>query len=337
MLKLIENYLNELKANKLSSHAIENYRKTLELLNAYKPIEKITSKEDLVGFFSQLNVSESSVKLHQTLIKKYFRDQGKPELVNWIKVKKVKEKLRADQILTSEDINRMIETSENHYVKALIAFLFEVGPRISEARALKYKDCVETTEGMEVHIPTTKTDAGYRKVILPFSAQYIRNLKIYVAGKPEDYIFPLGETRTYIILQEAACKAGITKPVSPHMFRHAQATDMVRRGYNETIMRKKLGWTKTSNVPARYIHITDDDVINATLEMAGKAAPKNRVLEEIKEAEKITLVDAAMQFSKLTEENQQLKERLSKLEAERKQLGKEILAEVLKVVQGEGK
>jgi hypothetical protein len=56
-------------------------------------------------------------------------------------------------------------------------------------------------------------------------------------------------------------------------------------------------------MPANYQHLHDDDVINATLEMAGKAIPKTAVRKELKEADKVSLTDAPMQFSKLAEEN----------------------------------
>jgi integrase len=74
-----------------------------------------------------------------------------------------------------------VKATDSHYYKAFIAFLYETGCRFSEAHSLKYKDFMETNEGMIVNIATTKTGAGYRKTILPFSSQYIRNLKVYLS------------------------------------------------------------------------------------------------------------------------------------------------------------
>ncbi len=311
----LDPYLDELKAKKLSKSAVSNYQKTLTLLNEFKPIETI-AKADLIAFFNQLECAESTLRLHQSLIKKFFSDIGKPDVVAWIKRIQPKETLRSDDILTPDDINRMIEATESHYFKALIAFLFETGCRISEANKLRYKDFQDTDQGMIVNIPTTKTAAGYRKVILPFSSQYLRNLKAYTNCTKDDIVFVLKSTATHDNIKKIAKKAGIDKPISPHKFRHAQATDMVRRRYNEAIIRKKLGWTPTSGMISRYQHLNDEDVIVATLENAGKAAPHTAPRTEIKEAEKISIADAAMQFSKLSEENQELKERLDKRDAE---------------------
>lgn len=308
-------YLDQQKARKLSKHTLRSYELILRTLNEYKPLETI-EKIDLVAFFNQLKGTESSIALYQTIIKKYFQDIGKSDAVLWIKTKKPKETLKSDDILTTDEINNMIDASESHYWKALIAFLFETGCRISEAKALKVKDFQDTDAGMIVNIPTNKTAAGYRKVILPFSSQYIRNLRTFTNMKKDDIVFTLSESITYHTLQEIGKDAGINKPISCHKFRHAQATDLVKRGYNEAIIRKKLGWSPTSSMIARYQHLNDEDVINATLENTGKLPQTAAPRTEIREADKVTLVDAAMQFSKLTEENSELKTQMEKQAAE---------------------
>lgn len=317
---MIEQYLNELKAKKLSKHTIRSYKNILKALNDFKPLEELT-KDDLVKFFNELKTSPGTISLYQMIIKKYFTDIGKPEIVSWIKKLKIKESLKSDDILTSEDINKLIDATDSHYWKALIAFLYETGCRIGEAQTLKFKDFVETSDGMIVNIPTHKTSAGYRKTILPFSGQYIRNLKAYINAKNEDEVFNTCYSHDWTTLSEIAKVASITKSVSPHKFRHAQATEMVKLGYNEAIIRKKLGWTPTSGMIARYQHLNDNDVIDATLERQGKT-PKTTVRTELKEAPKLTLVDAASQFSKLSSENEELKQKMKEMEAFMKEISK---------------
>jgi integrase/recombinase XerD len=302
----LESYLSELKAKRLSSSTISNYFKVLRNLQKLKPLEDVT-KDDLVKFFSDFKGSDNSILLNQAIIKKFYNDMDKSEIVSWIKFVKPKESLKSDDILTPDDINKMIESTDSHYWKALIAFLFETGCRKSEVQKIRYKDLQDTDKGMIVNIQTMKNSMGFRKVIIPFSSQYIRNLKTYTNAKPNDIVFHLCYSHTYDTLLEIAQKAGIKKPISPHKFRHAQATDLVKRGYNEAIIRKKLGWTPTSPMIARYQHLNDEDVINATLENTGKLPMTAAPRIEIKEAERVTLVDAAMQFSKLTEDNETLK------------------------------
>lgn len=325
---LLEKYIAEMEANGLAKNTIvsqESILKRLDryfnprdkdknLLEKYKPLDSITT-DDLKVYFKKLKteMTESSFSLHQIVIKKFFMQIGKPEFVDWIVKIKPKETLKSDDILSTDDINKMLEATDSHYYKAFISFLYETGCRFSEAHSLKYKDFTETNEGMVVNIPTTKTSAGYRKTIIPFSSQYIRNLKVYISANPEDIVFSVSNWQSNNMLHQIATKAGITKPVNCHEFRHAQATAMVQLGYNEAIIRKKLGWSPTSSMIARYQHLNDDDVINATLSNTGKM-PKTAVRVEMKEAEKLTLVDASQQFSKLSDENAELKEKVAKLE-----------------------
>ncbi|KCZ71082.1 site-specific recombinase XerD [Candidatus Methanoperedens nitroreducens] len=309
----IKEYIEELEANGFAKNTIRSYKQILERLNDFKELKDIT-KEDLVKFFRDFKGTDETKRLYQTKIKKFFKDLERAEVAEWIKPVRVKEKLTADDILTTEDINKLIESTGGIYWKALIAFLFESGCRISEAKALKSKDFKETNEGMIVDIPTMKTASGFRRTALILSADYIRNLRVYSNSPPDSVIFHISASHTQVVLNEISNRAGIKKPVTPHAFRHAQATIMVQQGYNEAIIRKKLGWTPGSTMIARYQHLNDNDVVEATLKNNGKT-PEKLIITEIKQAEKITLVDAAMQFSKLSQENETLKTELKKLKS----------------------
>jgi hypothetical protein len=60
--------------------------------------------------------------------------------------------------------------------------------------------------------------------------------------------------------------------------------------------------------------LTEHSWINTTLSITGKI-PKTAVRTEIKEAEKLSLVDAAMQLGKLSEENRELRQEVEIMKA----------------------
>lgn len=312
---MIEEYTETMRANKLSESSIRNTSNTLKKLASFKPLDKLTAK-DLKSWFSNLSTTESTIAFYQVIIKKFYRDIGKPEVVEWIKIRKPKETLDSNEILTTEDVNKMISTTDSHYYKALIAFLFESGCRFSEAQALKWKNLHLTSDGIICNIPTSKTAAGFRKVILPFSSQYLNNLRAFAYGKDEDTIFHVENWTVNMMLKKIAEKAGITKPVSCHRFRHAQATELVRLGMQEAIIRKKLGWTPTSSMISRYQHLTDEDTIEATLEVNGRRQSQKMPREEMKEAKPLSIDQAANKLFQLEEENEALKEQQEKQQAE---------------------
>lgn len=315
----LEDYLNEMKANNKSPSTIKSLRIVLTKLNRFKPVEKI-KKEDLVKYLADFKGAESSKALTQVWIKKFFRDGGKPELVNWIDVIRPKDVLKPDDVPNHEEVNKMIEATDSHYFKALIAFLFEAGPRISEATGdkfqkkeepLRYKDFTDTTDGMIVHIPTSKTAAGYRPVILtPEASQYIKNLKIYTFSNDDDEVFNHSWEWMNKNLKEIARAAGIRKRITCHVLRHAAATEDARNGMNEENLRRKYGWAQGSRMPSRYTNLNTQDVLKAQMRARGRR-PRDEevVIGKIVDAPKISIADSASILFKLEEENKELKQK----------------------------
>jgi len=142
--------------------------------------------------------------------------------------------------MDTADITAMIEATESPMYKALISFLFESGARITEALNVTFKDIQETDQGMIISIPVTKAGDKYRRSIYPISSGYIRNLIAYTNPGSNDRIFLITPGHVNHTLKKICKKIGIEKPITCHKFRHAQATDMVVRGYQESIIRKNL-------------------------------------------------------------------------------------------------
>lgn len=305
---MLQKFLDELNVNGTRESTIAYYRSILNQANKFKKLPD-WSKDDVNNYFLFLKNKdkESSIQIRKAILKRFFVWAGKGEIVQHLHIKMPKMPLKREDILTVEDINKMIDSTENHMYKALIAFLFESGARISEVLALKVDDITESDKGMIISIPESKTGKGYRRGLYVYSAQYIRNHITYAGLSRGDRLFPITKGQAWKIVKEIGKKAGIKKPISPHKFRHAQATDMVLRGYQETIIRKKLGWVGDSRMIARYQHIVDEDVINATMEKTGAAITK-QPLANIKPAEPLKIADAAMQLAKLQEEVNELQD-----------------------------
>jgi integrase/recombinase XerD len=267
----LEEFLNELRVNNLAEGTIRYYSAILKDVNKFKNLEKPWIKEDVDKYVLSLKGKnkENSIETKKTIIKKYFQWCSREDIVKHLQINRPKCSLKREDILDTTDVSRMIDATESPLYKALISFLFESGARIGEVLRLKFNDIQETDEGMIINISATKTGNEYRRNIFPTSTQYIRNLIMYANLSDKNKLFYVTENAANRMLKKIGKKAGIKKPVSCHKFRHAQATDMVIRGYQESIIRKKLGWTDDSRMIATYTHLVDDDVINATLEKSG--------------------------------------------------------------------
>lgn len=312
----ITHFLDQKSAIGLSKSSIKSYKMVLGALDKFKPIDTIT-KDDLVKFFNRPFGSDATKALYVVCTKNFFKEIGKPEISGWLKAKRPKETLTSDDVLTSNEVQAMIDCTDSWYWKSLIATLYESGGRISEIISLRWKDLVlgkytmnengidRTIEAFQVNIATQKTAAGFRKMILPDSTSYLLNLKEIVESNPENRIFYMSYKRNYDILTEIGRRARLKKHVHPHLFRHSRATAEIQKGISEPVVRKRMGWSSASTVPARYIHLSDTDVIASQL---------NKVHEikngHIRQAEKIDVKTAFDEVKAMKEENAELRELL---------------------------
>ncbi|MDO8726458.1 MAG: tyrosine-type recombinase/integrase [Candidatus Methanoperedens sp.] len=323
---MIQEYLEHKKINGVSAGTLKQYRSLFNTWESYKPIEK-WEKKDITSYILKLKNEgkcESTIEGQKVLIKNFFNWAEKPDFVKTLEIKRVSNNLDKNDILTPEDVDKLIEVTASPMYKALIALLFESGARINEILSVRVIDCIEDDKGLIVSVHQTKTGKDMRRVLCVHSGQYIRNHIDHSSKSKEDLLFDVSNPSVWEMLKKIAKKAGIDKPISAHKFRHAEATLMVQQGYNEAIIRKKLGWSAASNMIARYQHLDDDDVINATHDMKNQGRTAEEIALEIqkkrekniKSAEEISIANPSILLLKLNEENQELKERMAQRDAE---------------------
>lgn len=322
----IASYIQELQINKCSVNTIKNieYFWHERKKNNSKPLDEWT-KDDVNQCVLSLmkDYKASTVETYKKYLKQYFNWTGKGEIVKHLKIKTIDTPIVRADLPTVEDINKIIETTSSPFYKAMISLLYESGARISEALMVKVSDIAETDKGMIVHVHQTKTGIDKRPILCLFSGQYIRNLIMYGGLTKTDYLFkspdnpdkPIYAANARETIKRIAKRAGIEKRITPHVFRHAQATDMLVQGYQETIINKKLGWKAHSNVSARYKHCIGDDVINATLQKNGNGNILVIKPETLKQPEEMNIATTSKIISRLNDElqhekksNQELKE-----------------------------
>ena len=77
-------------------------------------------------------------------------------------------------------------------------------------------------------------------------------------------------------LRIIAKRAGITKHITPHIFRHTRATILIRQGYGEAITKKLLWGNLNSKMFSTYLHLVDSDVERVIAEKAGIVPKEQR-------------------------------------------------------------
>jgi len=164
----------------------------------------------------------------------------------------------ANRILSESDVLRMFDRTTTPRDLALLRLLYSSGARISEALNLKWSDIVWREGDALVSL----MGKGSKPRVVAIYGAAIAALK---AIQPEgdsassEYVFTtchgrLGPNYAVDLIRNAARRAGINKPVSPHWLRHAAATHALERGAPLPLVSKSLGHSNLATT-GRYLHI----------------------------------------------------------------------------------
>ncbi|MFH0713556.1 MAG: tyrosine-type recombinase/integrase [Candidatus Micrarchaeota archaeon] len=249
---------------------------------------KEATKDDiqaLVGEIERKAWSPWTKHFYKVTLKKFYKwlegnDEFSPDKVKWIKGSvKNSQKMLPEELLSYQDILKMIEAAPNARDKCLIAVLFESGCRISELAGVKIKHVSFDAYGAQLLIAGGKT--GARRVRLITSVNLLKTWLDYNPWKtdPEASLWPRltnrwkGQPLRYQVIRQRivdiAKTAGVTKRVNPHSFRHARATQLAKMGLSEIQMTGIMGWVVASRQCATYVHMSMRDTDNTLLKAHG--------------------------------------------------------------------
>ena len=180
--------------------------------------------------------------------------------------------------LAYEEIEKIISVidlskPEGQRNKAILETLYSCGLRVSELINLK--------------ISQLYFDVGYIRVIgkgdkerlIPIGMDAIKYIDIYknnirnhlaIKTGEEDILFlnrrgaGLSRVMIFLLLKELAMKAGITKNISPHTFRHSFATHLVEGGADLRAVQEMLGHESITTTEI-YTHL-DREFLRTTLQ-----------------------------------------------------------------------
>ena len=167
-------------------------------------------------------------------------------------------------VLTFEEINAIIDVTENLKHKAMIATMYSSGLRVSEVTHLHYIDISRTN--MTIHVRRSKSRID-RYTILSQKNMDILTEYWFKCGKPMDILFPSAWTGSYLdsstvnqFFKESARKAGIDRKVSSHACRHSFASHLYEAGTDIRYIQALLGHVDPRSTEV-YIHISNKSLM----------------------------------------------------------------------------
>ena len=141
-------------------------------------------------------------------------------------------------------------TPEGERNKAILETMYSCGLRVSELVNLRISGLYPDLGFIRI------IGKGDKERLVPIGSVALKHIQIYRTGvrshidiKPgnEDYVFlnrrgtQLSRVMIFLLLKELVKKAGITKNISPHTFRHSFATHLVEGGADLRAVQEMLG------------------------------------------------------------------------------------------------
>lgn len=234
----------------------EKLRKELEIRNFSRQTVKayINSVDRFMNFSKNKGLNEDSIKSYiQINLKnknpssvrrdlfaiKFFFDSVLKQKINLPNPKKNKP---LPEILTIQEIKKLIEVTNNPKHRLIIKMLYGTGLRVSEIVSLKKEDLNFEENLIKINLAKGKKD---RFVKIPTSIE--NELKSYCNLNNLNILFPsnrggkLTKNTIQKIVQNSAKKSGIKKRVYPHLLRHSFATHLFEQGTDLRLIQKLLG------------------------------------------------------------------------------------------------
>lgn len=162
-------------------------------------------------------------------------------------------------ILSREEVKALLGAARTLRHRALLAILYGAGLRVSEVTQLKVADL-----DARRHVLWVRQGKGRKDRQTLLSAKLLELLRTYWrVERPREWLFPrarrdrpISVKAVFLACRSAAQLAGISKPVSPHSFRHAFATHLLEAGTNLRTIQILLGHANLETT-ARYLQVAD--------------------------------------------------------------------------------
>jgi integrase/recombinase XerD len=273
----------------LSDHSVEAYLRDVDKLTSYLSLSGTEKAPAAVGlkelqafvkWIGELGMTPTSQARIISGIRGFYRYCLAEGIVatdptTLLETPKLKRAL--PDVLSFEEIEAIIaglnlSTPEGGRNKAILETMYSCGLRVSEVIGLQMSHLYLDVGFIRV------IGKGDKERLVPIGREAIKYIKLYkenirIHQQPqkgfEDILFlnkfgkGLSRIMIFYIIKELAQKAGITKNISPHTFRHSFATHLVEGGADLRAVQEMLGHESITTTEI-YTHL-DRDYLRATL------------------------------------------------------------------------
>lgn len=256
---LLRKLIQELEIRNFSEKTIKLYSNHVKNFLEYSQDKGLNEKTVKDFAQKELKTKNPSTVAHQIFAIQFFFDKVLKQKIN---IPRPKRNKTIPEILSIEEIKKMIDLTTNSKHKLILKLLYGCGLRSSEIVNLKKDDLKFNDELIHIRLAKGKKD---RFVKIPSSVS--EELQLYCNFLDSEILFPsnrggkLTTATIQAIVEQSSKKARIKKRVYPHLLRHSFATHLLEHGTDLRIIQKLLGHSdvKTTQV---YLQVSNQSIKN---------------------------------------------------------------------------
>jgi integrase/recombinase XerD len=280
----ISAFLTHVKVEKgLSSNTVSAYKRDLVKFDAFARKRKLSleaiSRDDLVDFLAGLyrqKLESRTVARQLVTLRNLFRFAQTQDLISVdpsINLESPKIRRTLPGYLRLEEVERLLEqpdekTSLGLRDRAMLEVLYSTGLRVSELISLRVSD-------LDAKVGCVRCiGKGDKERIVPVGRKalgmvekYLRQARAHLcckgksAGSPVLFVNRRGGALSRVgvwkILSAYGRRAGLRRPIKPHMLRHSFATHLLERGADLRSVQLMLGHADISTTQI-YTHVVEE-------------------------------------------------------------------------------
>ena len=178
-------------------------------------------------------------------------------------------------ILTEEEIKKMVQSCESVRDRAILMLLYDGGFRIGELGKLTWGQISIDSYGVVINVDEKTGKPRYVRLLAatPYLAKWKDDYPFEPVGNNLVFVthrkMALAYNAIYRQIKRIAERAGIQKNVHPHIFRHTRITNMIEKGIPYSVIKSMMWGSLTTDMFASYAHLSNHSIDNALLEQAG--------------------------------------------------------------------
>lgn len=255
-----------MEQKRYSAETVKNYmNQVVQFFRYYHPRSyRELTVEDVERYNHEVIIAHGlSVSFQRGMVGaiKLFYTQATGAKMDLNKLQRPFSESRLPEVLSKEEVQKIIRATENIKHKALLSLIYSCGMRIGEVIHLKLKDLDKQRKLIRIVQAKGKKDR-----YVPYSDKLRLLLKQYYdEWKPREYLFEGQYGGTYTdrsaarVLQNAVEKCRIKKRVTLHTLRHSFATHLLEAGTDIRYIQELLGHNspKTTMI---YTHVSSKKI-----------------------------------------------------------------------------